>query len=146
MELESQIEEIHSGAAAGSADVDTVTLRKELVSLEAQVRILTTESEKQKQKIEQQEETLEETSTFRKSFFFFFFWFGLREFTINFFVYLRSQMYSVERFVSSKRRRDPSFRRKVQEERGKSQICFDCFRSQNEHGDCSFKKSAIRKK
>lgn len=62
LELESQIEEMQTGTATGGADVDTVTLRKELVSLEAQVRILTTESEKQKQKIEQQEEALEETN------------------------------------------------------------------------------------
>lgn len=53
---------MQTGTATGGGDVDTITLRKELVSLEAQVRALTTESEKLKQKVEHQEEALEESS------------------------------------------------------------------------------------
>lgn len=55
------MEEIQSEKVVGG-DSDTINLRKELVTLQAQVRTLTSETERQKQKIEATEEALEESS------------------------------------------------------------------------------------
>lgn len=61
LKLESQIEELQAERPA-DANSDTLSLRKELMALQAFSRNLTLEHENQKQKIEQQEESIEEAS------------------------------------------------------------------------------------